>query len=132
MFFLLIIVSGVFKNTIFYITFLGERRMGLNNSQTDSKPLQRKMPIISSFPPTVDSELTPTEQRVYLQLSLEFSLILDNADSFQMGAYEWNLILPERVRTFALTIETWERISAIGDECEELQNQLADLIAQYS
>jgi hypothetical protein len=106
--------------------------MGLNDSQTDLNPPQRKMPIITSFPPTVESELTPTEQRVYLQLSLEFSIILDEAVSFQMGAYEWNLILPARLQTFALTADAWERISALGDDSEELQNQLADLVTQYS
>ena len=113
-------------------TVVGERKMGFNDSQTDSRPLMRKMPIITEFPPAVESGLTPTEQRVYLQLSLEFSLILDEAVSFQMGAYEWNLILPARLDTFALSADAWERISALGDDCEELQNQLADLVTQFS
>jgi hypothetical protein len=120
------------KKSNSYIKDVGEIGMGFNDSQTDSRPLMRKMPIITAFPPTVESELTPTEQRVYLQLSLEFSLILDEAVSFQMGAYEWNLILPARLDTFALSVDAWERISTLGDDCEELQNQLADLVTQYS
>ncbi len=93
----------------------------------------RKMPLITSFPtPLEKCPLTATEQRVYLQLSLEFSLILDDAPSFQMGAYEWNLILPDRLQTFALSQEAWERLSSLGDEDEELQNQLADLIEQFN
>ncbi|MHA1941025.1 MAG: hypothetical protein ACW99F_05430 [Candidatus Hodarchaeales archaeon] len=93
----------------------------------------RKMPIITSFPtPIVNSSLTATEQRVYLQLSLEFSLILEDAPSFQMGAYQWNLILADRLQTFALTGETWERLSSLGDEDEELQKQLNELIEQFS
>ncbi|PWI47689.1 hypothetical protein CEE45_10510 [Candidatus Heimdallarchaeota archaeon B3_Heim] len=94
---------------------------------------KRKMPLINTFPPPVDSsELTPTEQRVYLQLSLEFSIILEEAPSFQMGAYQWNLILPSRLQTFALTTETWEKLSALGDGSEELQAQLADLVEQFN
>ena len=120
------------KKFIYHIIVVGESRMGFNDSQTDSRPHMKKMPLITAFPPTVESELTPTEQRVYLQLSLEFSLVLDDAVSFQMGAYEWNLILPDRLQTFALSADAWERISALGDDCEELQNQLAELVTQYS
>ena len=107
--------------------------MGFSDPGIDSKPPNRKMPIITAFPPPIEnSQLTPTEQRVYLQLSLEFSLILDEAVSFQMGAYEWNVILPDRLQTFALTTDTWERISAVGDECEGLQNQLTELVTQHN
>jgi hypothetical protein len=63
---------------------------------------------------------------------LEFSLILDEAPSFQMGAYEWNLILPDRLQTFALTADAWERLSSLGDNNDELQNQLADLVDEYN
>ena len=105
------------------------------NKEIESKVEMRKIPIIKSFPVHISiekCELTPTEQRVYLQLSLEFSLILDEAPSFQMGAYEWNLILPERLQTFALTADAWERLSTIGDISEELQQQLADLVTHYN
>lgn len=107
--------------------------MTFENPDEESLPKTRKMPVITSFPPPLaNCSLTPTEQRVYLQLSLEFSLILEEAPSFQMGAYQWNLILPERLQTFALTVETWERLSSTGDGDEELQNQLTILIAQFS
>lgn len=99
----------------------------------ESQLKNRKMPLISAFPPPVDSsELSPTEQRVYLQLSLEFSIILEEAPSFQMGAYQWNLILPTRLQTFALTAEAWEKLSALGDSSDELQAQLTDLVEQYN
>ncbi len=107
--------------------------MSLEKQENMLNVEMRKIPLITSFPPTIENcELTPTEQRVYLQLSLEFSLILDEATSFQMGAYEWNLILPERLQTFALTADAWERLSTIGDSSEELQNQLTDLVTQHN
>jgi hypothetical protein len=107
--------------------------LSFEESEDETKLKNRKMPLINSFPPPVDPcELTPTEQRVYLQLSLEFSLILDEAPSFQMGAYQWNLILPSRLQTFALSAEAWEKLSSIGDSSEELQVQLADLLEQYN
>jgi hypothetical protein len=34
--------------------------------------------------------LTPTERKVYLELSREFQKVLDAAPSFQMGIYQWN------------------------------------------
>ncbi len=107
--------------------------MSFEDSEDEAALKNRKMPTITSFPSPVEPcELTPTEQRVYLQLSLEFSLILDDAPSFQMGAYQWNLILPIRLQTFALTTEAWEKLSALGDNSEELQAQLADLVEQHN
>jgi hypothetical protein len=107
----------------------------MNPSSEDSEILKRKMPVIpnDAFPPPLkDIALTATEQRVYLQLSLEFSLILDEAPSFQMGAYQWNLILPHRLQAFALTTESWEKLSSIGDNSNELQEQLADLVERFN
>ncbi|MHA1995181.1 MAG: hypothetical protein ACW97Z_11610 [Candidatus Hodarchaeales archaeon] len=107
--------------------------MSFDDPVDESALKNRKMPLITTFPPPVgSSELTPTEQRVYLQLSLEFSIILEEAPSFQMGAYQWNLILPSRLQTFALTTEAWEKLSSLGDSSEELQAQLADLVEQYN
>jgi len=98
-----------------------------------SEQPRRNLPKITAFPPPVpDITLTSTEQRVYLQLSLEFQIILEDAPSFQMGAYQWNLILPSRLQSYALTEETWERISSVGDGCDELQNQIAKLIEEYT
>ncbi|MFX0170405.1 MAG: hypothetical protein ACFE9L_00640 [Candidatus Hodarchaeota archaeon] len=74
--------------------------------------------------------LTPTEKKVYLELSLEFQKVLDDAPSFQMGAYQWNQILPDRLQKYALTIEAWERISNIGDNNDEIQEELNKLIEE--
>ncbi|MFX0120429.1 MAG: hypothetical protein ACFE9A_13695 [Candidatus Hodarchaeota archaeon] len=83
------------------------------------------------FPsPIKNIELSATEQRVYLQLSLEFQKILDDAPSFQMGAYQWNQILPIILQRYALSSETWERISEIGDQNKEIQAQLYDMIEE--
>ncbi|MFX1286767.1 MAG: hypothetical protein ACFFB5_24225 [Promethearchaeota archaeon] len=83
------------------------------------------------FPsPIKHIELSPTEQRVYLQLSLEFQKVLDDAPSFQMGAYKWNQKLPEILQRYALTPDSWERISEIGDLNEELQAQLNEMIEE--
>lgn len=107
--------------------------MSFDDSEEQIDIRKRKMPIIKVFPsPVKTSELSPTEQRVYLQLSLEFSLILEEAPSFQMGAYQWNLILPDRLQTFAMTADAWERLSSLGDNNDELQNQLADLVDNYN
>ncbi len=108
-------------------------KLSIEDSEDEAKLKNRKMPLITSFPTPVDPcELTPTEQRVYLQLSLEFSLILDEAPSFQMGAYQWNLVLPSRLQKFALTTEAWEKLSSLGDSSEELQTQLADLVERHN
>jgi hypothetical protein len=75
--------------------------------------------------------LTPTEKKVYLELSLEFQKVLDDAPSFQMGAYQWNQILPDRLQKYALTSEAWERISSIGDYDDEIQEELSKLIEDF-
>jgi hypothetical protein len=74
--------------------------------------------------------LTPTEKKVYLELSLEFQKVLDDAPSFQMGAYQWNQILPDRLQRYALTSEAWERISSIGDNNDEIQEELTKFIEE--
>ncbi|MFX1505741.1 MAG: hypothetical protein ACFFDC_06455 [Promethearchaeota archaeon] len=83
------------------------------------------------FPPPIKhSELSPTEQRIYLQLSLEFQKVLDDAPSFQMGAYQWNQALPIILQRYAITSEVWERISEIGDQDSNLQAQLNQLMEE--
>ena len=72
--------------------------MSFDDPDAVTNPQKRILPTIRNFPPPIPNiELTGTEQRVYLQLSLEFNIILDDAPSFQMGAYEWNLLLPRRI-----------------------------------
>ena len=107
--------------------------MSFEDPDAISEQPKRNLPKITNFPPPVPNiPLSDTEQRVYLQLSLEFNLILDDAPSFQMGAYQWNLILPSRLQSYALTEEAWERLSAVGDNSEELQNQIAKLVEEYT
>jgi len=99
-----------------------------NNTLTPKKTSFNIPSFVESLSPLKQSELTPTELKVYLQLSLEFQIVLDDAPSFQMGAYEWNQILPNRLQKYGLTSEEWERISNIGDMSEEIQDQLNKLI----
>lgn len=80
--------------------------------------------------PVKDCDLSATEQKVYLALSLEFQIILDKAPSFQMGSYQWNQILPDRLQKYGLTEDIWVKISTIGDNCESLQEELAKLIEE--
>lgn len=43
--------------------------------------------------------------------------------------YQWtNLLLPERLQSYGLTYESWERIAALGDKDVELKKQLEGLI----
>ncbi len=85
------------------------------------------------FLPTLKkSDLTPTEQKLYLQLSFEFQIVLDSAPSFQMGAYKWYQMLPKRLRKYGITNDEWERISTIGDNCDEIQDQLSRLVEKLN
>lgn len=87
------------------------------------------MPTYLEFlPPLKLSNLTPTEQKLYLQLSLEYQIVMDHAPSFQMGAYKWNKLLPERLEMYGITFDEWERISTIGDDNDEIQDQLSVLV----
>ena len=104
----------------------------LNKMITALRKISFNIPSPNLFPaPIEECELTPTEQRLYLQLSLEFQNVLDDAPSFQMGAYKWNQLLPERLQHYGLTVDAWERISTIGDSDEEIQNQLNQLLDQF-
>ncbi len=103
----------------------------MNENEAGSESEKGRTHFFASleFPPPIKHfELSPTEQRVYLQLSLEFQRMLDEAPSFQMGAYQWSQALPEILQRYALTSDVWERISEIGDQNEEIQAQLNDLL----
>ena len=86
---------------------------------------------MESLPPLKSQSLSPTELKLYLRLSLEFQVVLDECPSFQMGAYKWNQILPERLQKYGLTADVWEYIATIGDNCDEIQAQLQDLLTKY-
>ena len=87
---------------------------------------------LESLPDLKKTDLTPTEQKLYLQLSFEFQTVLDSAPSFQMGAYKWFQMLPKRLQEYGITNEEWERISAIGDNSDEIQDQLNELIEKLN
>lgn len=96
--------------------------------QKQSKKVSLNIP--SSFwpNPLKNSQLTATEQKIYLKLSIEFQLIIDASPSFQMGAYHWNQILDKRLEKYGINQEEWERISSLGDNDTEIQDQLALLV----
>lgn len=83
---------------------------------------------LSTFPDLKKLDLTPTEQKLYLQLSLEYQIIMDGAPSFQIGAYKWNKALPQRLEMYGITSDEWERISDIGDSNDAIQDQLQQLV----
>lgn len=93
------------------------------------KKVSFNVPTYLEFlPPIKLLSLTSTEQKVYLQLSLEYQIVMDHAPSFQMGAYKWNKLLPQRLQMYGITNEEWERISNIGDNSDAIQDQLSQLI----
>ena len=103
--------------------------MTLENTSSIPNKISFAIPTYMDFlPPLKKLALTPTEQKLYLQLSLEFQIVLDNTPSFQMGAYKWYQMLPERLQVYGITNEEWERISNLGDNCDEIQDQLNELI----
>lgn len=95
--------------------------------------LSTKLPLESIFPqPSLSSHLTPTEQKIYLQLVIEFQIILNKAFSYHEGIYRWNLILDDRLQCYGLTREAWEHIAAKGDQDKLLQLQLHRLIQKIT
>ena len=105
--------------------------MTINQPDSSHNKISYNTPTYLDFlPPLKKLDLTPTEQKLYLQLSFEFQIVLDNAPSFQMGAYKWYQLLPNRLQKYGITNEEWERISNIGDNCDEIQDQLNELIAK--
>jgi hypothetical protein len=84
--------------------------------------------ILESLPPIKKSKLTPTEQKAYLNLSVEFKKLVNGTENYFLAAKKWNQSLPKRISNLGLTRDDWDRISAIGDNDKEIQNQLWQLI----
>ncbi|MFW9991707.1 MAG: hypothetical protein ACFFD4_06580 [Candidatus Odinarchaeota archaeon] len=104
---------------------------GSNPGETTAsrRKVSQNLPLDHLFPSAVqDIALTSTEQKVYLQLSIEYHIIMDEAASFQEGVYNWNRLLPDRLQRYGLTVDGWEKISSIGDGDERIQEQLDGLI----
>lgn len=123
---------SIFSNEIdTSYTKVEEQAMNQGNYQDQSPPIQlfTDLPLEFLFPNGVDDSILPiTEQKLYLQLSLEFRIILDRSSSFHEGMQRWSIILPERLQNYGLTKDAWDRISAIGDRDSRLQEQLNGLI----
>ena len=107
--------------------------MTMEEPNNTPKKISLEIPTyLESLPDLKKTDLTPTEQKLYLQLSFEFQTVLDSAPSFQMGAYKWFQMLPKRLQEYGITNEEWERISAIGDNSDEIQDQLNELIEKLN
>jgi hypothetical protein len=120
-------VKHIKKLYVIILTFKDDKKVSIKKSSLDvsSKVKTSEWPT-----PIKNIELTPTEQKVYLKLSIEFQIVLDEAPSFQTGAYRWQQILPKRLEKYSLTLEEWTRISEIGDTHDALQEQLSTLLEQ--
>ncbi|MFW9777868.1 MAG: hypothetical protein ACFFE8_03360 [Candidatus Heimdallarchaeota archaeon] len=102
-------------------------------AQTPSMKISSQLPLEHIFPDSIqESSLTPTEQKVYLQLALEYHIVLSRAGSYQEGVYRWSLILDDRLQGYGLTRETWDKIAAQGDQDEALLLELNQLIQKIS
>ncbi|MHA1972520.1 MAG: hypothetical protein ACTSW1_05995 [Candidatus Hodarchaeales archaeon] len=92
------------------------------------KRVSQNLPLESLFPDLKNVSLDPASLKVYFQLSIEFQIILDKALNYQEGMYRWNLLLPDRLQEYGLTLEAWEHISSLGDNDPVIQEQLNAII----
>ena len=86
--------------------------------------------ILESLPPIKKLDLTPTEQKIYLRLAIEFKRLADGSENYLIAANKWSQSLSQRLAQFGITTDEWDRISAIGDNSTEIQDQVKDLIKQ--
>ena len=99
------------------------------NTNNSSFKLYTDLPLEFLFPSGVNGATLPiTEQKVYLQLSLEFMIILNRSQDYQEGMRNWNSVLPERLHAYGLSREVWDRISFAGDRDEKLQEQIRIIV----
>lgn len=101
-----------------------------NYSQNNaSVRLYNNLPLEFLFPYGVSQSTLPvTEQKVYLQLSLEYLIIMNKAPNFQDGQRNWFTVLPERLQFYGLSRDVWDRISHDGDRDLKLQEELKKLM----
>lgn len=84
--------------------------------------------ILESLPQIKKVDLTPTEQKVYLRLAVDFKSMVGKSESYLKAVHKWNNELDERLQSFGLTNDEWGRISVIGDNTKEIQDQVNELI----
>jgi len=82
--------------------------------------------------PIIFSSLTPTEQKIYLQLAIEFQIILSKTFSYQEGLNRWSLLLEDRLQCYGLTRDTWDDIADQGNQDKQLKNQLQTLFQKIT
>ena len=96
--------------------------------QPAMKRISQDIPLDNIIPTIEDVSLDPASQKVYFQLSIEFQIILNKASNYRQGLFRWNLLLPDRLQEYGLTVEAWKGIAAQGDADERIQEQLNRLL----
>jgi hypothetical protein len=84
--------------------------------------------ILESLPQIKKVDLSPTEQKIYLRLAVDFESMSNHSESYLKAVNKWNNELDERLQSFGLTNDEWKRISVIGDNTKEIQDQVNELI----
>ena len=101
-----------------------EDKSGVDLGNSSPKQISQDIPLDPIRPTIENASLDPASQKMYYQLSIEYQIILDRAPNYQEGAYRWNLLLPDRLRSYGLTEDAWQNISSIGDSDPNIQKQL--------
>ena len=112
---------------------LDELLMKTSIQSQNSIQLTSHLPLEEILPqPIISSSLAPTEQKVYLQLAIEFQIILSKAFSYQGGLYLWSLLLDDRLQYYGLTRDAWDSIAIRGNQDKQLRRQLHTLIEKIT
>ena len=111
-----------------FIPKTAQERYETRKSETAQKRVSQNIPLDSILPTIENAVLDPASLKVYFQLSIEYQIILDKASNYQEGAYSWNMILPDRLQSYGLTEDTWDKISSIGDNDKAIQKHLSQLL----
>lgn len=80
---------------------------------------------------TETRELTETENKIYLLLSLIFEKIMDAEASYELGLYSWQRMRPDILQSIGLNDDLWTILSDFGDQNDNLQERLTDLREKY-
>ncbi len=120
--------GGVGTSENKFIPKTAQERYETRRSETAQKRVSQNIPLDAILPTIKNATLDPASQKVYFQLSIEYQIILDKAPNYQEGAYSWNTILPDRLQSYGLTEDTWDKISSIGDNDKAIQEHLSQLL----
>ncbi|MHA2225494.1 MAG: hypothetical protein ACXAC8_09840 [Candidatus Hodarchaeales archaeon] len=100
----------------------------IKKSLIAKKRISQNVPLESILPTISGVSLDPASLKVYLQLSLEYQIILNEAPNYREAVYRWNLILPDRLQHYGITVDTWEQIASKGDNDPKIQRKLTHII----